>query len=32
VTVSNLQGDAADSPLTRDKTAVTGVLAASYAF
>lgn len=32
VTVSNLQGDAADSPLTRDKTAVSGVLAASYAF
>jgi outer membrane scaffolding protein for murein synthesis (MipA/OmpV family) len=32
VTVSNLQGDAADSPLTRDKTTATGVFVASYAF
>jgi MipA family protein len=32
VTVSSLQGDAADSPLTREKTATTGVLVASYAF
>lgn len=31
-TFSSLQGDAADSPLTRDKSAVSGLLVASYAF
>jgi outer membrane scaffolding protein for murein synthesis (MipA/OmpV family) len=30
--VSNLQGDAQDSPLTRESTSTNGVLAATYAF